>query len=189
MKKNIFRSGVATLVLGAVLVSSMGLPAKADTTTNDLLYGAAAAIAAFTLYNVEHKQQLANAVEGYLPDGSTVYQDGRVVSRNGQTWYPGNIGQTVACSNQYCTITGNGNNAYGYNGYGNSGYGYNGSGYNNANATRYNNNATATRYNNNTTRYNNVAARPYNNRTTYSRPNTVSANRNSDRGVRHGPHG
>ena len=182
MKKNIFRSGVAAFALGAVLVSSMGLPAKADTTTNDLLYGAAAAIAALTLYNVEHKQQLANAVEGYLPDGSTVYQDGRVVSRNGQTWYPGNNGQTVACSNQYCTITNSGNNAYGYNGYGNSAYGYNGAGYNNANATRYNNNASATRYNN-------VAARPYNNRTTYSRSNTISANRNSDRSDQHGHHG
>ncbi len=114
MKKNIVRSGVAALALGAVLVSSMGLPAKADTTTNNILYGAAAAIAAFTLYNVEHKQQMANTVEGYLPDGSTVYQDGRVVSRYGQTWYPGNNGQTVACSNQYCTITNNGNGTYGY---------------------------------------------------------------------------
>jgi hypothetical protein len=165
MKKNIVRSGVAALALGAVLVSSMGLPAKADTTTNDLLYGAAAAIAAFTLYNVEHKQQLANAVEGYLPDGSTVYQDGRVVSRNGQTWYPGNNGQTVACSNQYCTITNSGNNAYGY-GYGNSGYGYNGSGYNTTNATRYNNVATA--------QYNSR-------RSTYSRPNAISAIGNSGR--------
>jgi hypothetical protein len=177
MKKNIVRSGLAALALGAVLVSSMGLPAKADTTTNNLLYGAAAAIAAFTLYNVEHKQQLANAVEGYLPDGSTVYQDGRVVSRNGQTWYPGNNGQTVACSNQYCTITNSGNGAYGY-GYGtggssNSGYGYNGSGYNRANATRYNNVATA----------------PYSNRrSAYSLPNTASANRNADRHDRRGPH-
>lgn len=172
MRKNIVRSGVAALALGAVLVSSMGLPAKANTTTNNILYGAAAAIAALTLYNVEHKQQLANTVQGYLPDGSTVYQDGRVVSQNGQTWYPGNNGETVACSNQYCTITNNGNNAYGYNGYGNSSYGYNGSGYNNANTTRYNNIATA----------------PYNNRgSTYSRPNTVSANRNTNRrsGNRH----
>ena len=142
MKKNIVRSGVAALALGAVLISSMGLPAKADTTTNNLLYGAAAAIAAFTLYNVEHRQQLANAVEGYLSDGSTVYQDGRVVSRNGQSWYPGSNGQTVACSNQYCTINNSGNSTYGYSGYGNSGYGYNNSGYTRANATRYNNVAT-----------------------------------------------
>jgi hypothetical protein len=175
MKKNIVRSGVAALVLGAVLVSSMGLPAKADTTTNNLLYGAAAAIAAFTLYNVEHKQQLANAVEGYLSDGSTVYQDGRVVSRNGQTWYPGDNGQTVACSNQYCTINNNGNSTYGTSGYGNSGYGYNGSG---NNGSRYNSGYTRT----NATRYNNVAAAPYNSRrSTYSQPNTVSADRNSGR--------
>lgn len=115
MNKNIVRSGVAALALGAVLISSTGLPAKADTTsTRNIIYGAAAAAAAFTLYNVEHKHALATTVQGYLPDGSTVYKDGHVVSRNGQTWYPGNYGQTVACSNQYCTINGN-NNGYGYN--------------------------------------------------------------------------
>ena len=90
-------------------------------------YGAAAAAAVFTLYNVEHKHALATTVQGYLPDGSTVYKDGRVVSQNGQSWYPGNYGQTVACSNQYCTI--NGANGHGYgntngNGYSN-GYGDN----------------------------------------------------------------
>lgn len=132
MNKNIVRSGVAALALGAVLVSATGLPAKADTTTTrNILYGAAAAAAAFTLYNVEHKHQLATTVQGYLPDGSTVYEDGHVVSQNGQSWYPGNYGETVACSNQYCSI--NGGNGYGY-GY-NNGYNYN---YNN-NPYNYNN--------------------------------------------------
>lgn len=126
MKPNIVRSGVAALALGAVLVSATGLPAKADTTTNNILYGAAAAAAAFTLYNVEHKHALATTVQGYLPDGSTVYKDGHVVSQNGQSWYPGNYGQTVACSNQYCTISG-GN--YGYNNYGYNNSGYNNNGY------------------------------------------------------------
>jgi hypothetical protein len=51
-----------------------------------------------------------------------VYRDGHVVSRNAQSWYPGNYGQTVACSNQYCTIQRNGNNGY-------NGYGYNPNGY------------------------------------------------------------
>lgn len=63
-----------------MLVSSTGLPAKADTA------------AAFTLYNVEHKHALATTVQGYLPDGSTVYKDGHVASRNGQTWYRRNYG-------------------------------------------------------------------------------------------------
>lgn len=115
MKASILRSGVAALALGGILASATALPARADTsTTRNIIYGAAAAAAAFTLYNVEHKHQLATTVQGYLPDGSTVYKDGHVVSRNGQTWYPGNYGQTVACSNQYCTIQGS-NNGYGYN--------------------------------------------------------------------------
>lgn len=135
MNTNIVRSGVAALALGAVLVSATGLPAKADTTsTRNIIYGAAAAAAAFTLYNAEHKHALATTVQGYLPDGSTVYRDGHVVSRNGQSRYPGNYGETVACNNQYCTI--NGGNNYGYNngGYYNGGYnngGYNNGGYNN----------------------------------------------------------
>lgn len=133
MNTNIVRSGVAALALGAVLVSATGLPAKADTTsTRNIVYGAAAAAAAFTLYNVEHKHALATTVQGYLPDGSTVYKDGHVVSRNGETWYPGNYGQTVACSNQYCTINGNGYN----NGYNNS-YPYGNSRRANANGGRY----------------------------------------------------
>lgn len=124
MKTQILRTGLAALTLGAVLITATGLPAKADTsTTQDIIYGAAAAAAAFTLYNVEHKNALATTVEGYLPDGSTVYQNGRVVSPNGQSYYPGNYGQTVACSNQYCSI--NGNNDYNNGGY----YGYNNGGY------------------------------------------------------------
>jgi hypothetical protein len=132
MKASILRSGVAALALGGILASATALPARADTsTTRNIIYGAAAAAAAFTLYNVEHKHQIATTVQGYLPDGSTVYADGHVVSRNGQTWYPGNYGQSVACSNQYCTINGS-NNGYGYNrGYNRNGYGYNNNGYSN----------------------------------------------------------
>ncbi len=133
MKISILRSGVAALALGGVLASATALPASASTnTTRNIIYGAAAAAAAFTLYNVEHKHQLATTVQGYLPDGSTVYADGRVVSPNGYSWYPGNNGETVACSNQYCSINGNNNNGYGYNnngyGYNNNGYGYNNNG-------------------------------------------------------------
>ncbi len=131
MKTQIFRTGLAALTLGAVLVTAAGIPAKADTTTTqDILYGAAAAVAGITLYNVEHKQALASTVEGYLPNGATVYEDGRVVSSNGQSWYPGNSGQSVACSNQYCTINGGNGSYYGYNNGSNNGgyYGYNNSG-------------------------------------------------------------
>ena len=105
-----------------MLAGAANLPAQASTTsTRTIMYGAAAAAAAFTLYNVEHKHQLATTVQGYLPNGGVVYADGHV-ALNGQTWYPGNSGQTVACNGQYCTINGNGNNGgYGYN---NGGYGY-----------------------------------------------------------------
>jgi hypothetical protein len=123
MNKHIVRSGVSALALGAVLVSATGLPAKADTTTTrNIIYGAAAAAAAMTLYNVEHKHALATTVQGYLPDGSTVYEDGHVVTPGGVSWYPGNYGQSVACSNQYCSISGGNGGYYGYN---NGGYGYN----------------------------------------------------------------
>lgn len=123
MNKNIVRSALTALALGATLATSMAAPAMADqTSTRNIILGAAAAIGIATAVNVEHKHQLATTVQGYLPDGSAVYQDGHVVSQNGQTWYPGNYGQSVACSNQYCTISGG--NGYGYNGY--NGYGYNG---------------------------------------------------------------
>jgi hypothetical protein len=116
MKNTLVRSGVATLALTGMLASTSILPAGAQTTntTRNIIYGVAAAAAVVTLYNVEHKHQLATTVQGYLPDGSTVYEDGRVVSPSGYSWYPGNNGQTVACSNQYCTINGSYNNGYGY---------------------------------------------------------------------------
>lgn len=126
MNKNIVRSALAALALGATLATSMPAPAMAadgKTTTRNILIGLAAAAGIATAVNVERKNHQANTVQGYLPDGSTVYNDGHVVSVNGQTWYPGNNGQTVACSNQYCTIS-NGNNTgrYGNYGYGNNGY-------------------------------------------------------------------
>ncbi|HET7815812.1 MAG TPA: hypothetical protein VFL13_15730 [Candidatus Baltobacteraceae bacterium] len=130
MNKKLVRSAVATLALSGVLAGVASVPAMADTTsTKNIIYGAAAAAAAFTLYNVEHKHQLASTVSGRLANGATVYADGHVVGRNGQVWYPGNNGQTVACNNGYCTMNGNANGNYGYgynNGYGNNnGYGYN----------------------------------------------------------------
>ncbi len=142
MNRHIVSSGVAALFLGATLISFLSLPAKADTnTTRTVIEGAAAAAAIFTAVNVEHKHQLATTVQGYLSDGSTVYKDGRVVSPNGNSWYPGNTGESVACSNQYCSISGgyygnnggyygnNGNNGGYYGNNGNNGYYRNNGGY------------------------------------------------------------
>ncbi len=154
MNKNIVRSALTALGLGATLATSMAAPAMADqTSTRNIILGAAAAIGIATAVNVEHKHQLATTVQGYLPDGSTVYQDGHVVSQNGQTWYPGNYGQNVACSNQYCTISGGNGYGYGYNGYGNNGYnGYGYNGYNSYGRSRYSRNGYGYNYNGNGTR-------------------------------------
>jgi hypothetical protein len=124
MKINILRSAVAATVMSGVMLTSYVAPARADGTTNTII-GVAAGIAAIaTAVNVEHKNQVAHTVEGYLPDGSTVYEDGHVVAPNGYSWYPGNQGQQIACNNEQCTIYGN--SQYGYSGYnGNNGY-YNG---------------------------------------------------------------
>lgn len=121
MNTHIFRPALASLVIASMLFAGTFAPAKAATTSTirDILIGAAALAAVATAYNVAHKQQLARTVEGYLPDGSVVYQDGHVVSSNGISWYPGNSGDQVACSNQQCEISGQ-NNGYGYNG--SSGY-------------------------------------------------------------------
>ncbi len=83
-----------------------------------MLLGAAAIAGLAIESNVAHKNRLANTVEGYLPNGGTVYQDGHVVLANGQSYYPGNYGQTVACDSYSCYISGgNGSGPYyGYNG-------------------------------------------------------------------------
>jgi hypothetical protein len=134
MNKHILRSALAAIVMCAVMVTSYAAPARANGTTNTII-GVMAGIAAIaTAVNVEHKNQVANTVEGYLPDGSTVYQDGHVVAPNGYSWYPGNQGEQIACNNGQCSVYGNGqypSNGYGngYNGYGNGYNGY-GNGYN-----------------------------------------------------------
>lgn len=80
-------------------------PARANTTTTAILIGAAAALAA-TAINVSNKNRVANTVVGYLPNGDTVYQDGHVVIRSGQAYYPGDHGRTLSCRSQRCTIVG-----------------------------------------------------------------------------------
>jgi len=148
MNSNIIRSAVAAVAMCAVSVAAVQAPARADSAaTTRTIIGAAAAIAGIaTAINVEHKHQLASSVEGYLPDGSTVYDDGHVVAPNGYSWYPGNQGQQVSCSNQQCAVYGNG--SYGYNGNnGNNGY-YNGNNgyYNNGSNGYYGNGQYGTGY-------------------------------------------
>jgi hypothetical protein len=139
-----------TILMAALLMlTTLGLsniqPARADgaASTRNLLLGAAAIAAGFIISNnVAHKNQLANSVAGYTPKGDTVYQDGRVVDQNGNSYYPGNNGQSIACQDNACQIisdnAANGNNAY--NGY----YRSNGSNWSN---NGYNNNYNSNGYN------------------------------------------
>jgi len=106
------RSTLAGLALFGVLMTSLAAPARADgaASTRTIIGAAAALIGIATAVNVSHKNQVANTVEGYLPDGSTVYQDGHVVDRSGNTWYPGNQGEQIACNGQSCSLYNNVNN-------------------------------------------------------------------------------
>ena len=116
MKLFTLRSATAALLITAFAFSSSVRPAKADTTST-LLITAAAVAAIATGINVAEKSAKANTVVGYLRNGSVVYADGHVVAPNGQSWYPGNYNQSIACNGQYCSIV---NNAYDYgytNGY------------------------------------------------------------------------
>jgi hypothetical protein len=127
---------VASLVVAIVAAATMQ-PAKADgaASTRNIILGAAALVAGVAIEsNAAHKHQVANTIQGYLPDGSVVYDDGHVVLPNGQVYYPGNYGQTIACSNQTCYLSGgNGSAPYGGGGpyYGNAPY------YGNGNAGYY----------------------------------------------------
>lgn len=126
----ILTAGAFVLTLGFSAVQ----PAKADDATTTAV-AAAAAVAGIAIWqNVQHKNQQANTVQGYTPWGATVYADGHVVLPNGQSYYPGNVGQQISCNGTACQILQNGV-AVGYGGYGpNNGYGGYG-GYN----TGYNN--------------------------------------------------
>lgn len=126
MSISTLRGAIAALVIGAIAFSSAARPAKADTTSTILLTAAAVAALA-TGINVAEKSAKAHTVVGYLQNGSIVYADGHVVAPNGQSWYPGNYGQSIACNGQYCAIVG-GNVGYGgypgYPGYGPYQHGY-----------------------------------------------------------------
>ncbi|HEY5257930.1 MAG TPA: hypothetical protein VIJ12_06060 [Candidatus Baltobacteraceae bacterium] len=119
--KNILRSTLATFALIATVLTATAMPAKADgaSSTRTILESIAAVALIATVVNVQHKNAVANTVEGYLNDGSTVYQDGHVMDRNGQSYYPSQYGQAVSCNGSNCYLSA-ANNA-GYNAGNNSG--------------------------------------------------------------------
>ena len=131
LSSNVFRAVGATFMAAAIALGTAPKPAAANEGTTNTILGVAAAIAlGVTAANVAHKEAVANTVEGYTPNGATVYQDGHVVLPNGQSYYPGNYGQSIACDNGGCDISGGGPQ-YGYN------QGYNGGYYNNGYQRRY----------------------------------------------------
>jgi hypothetical protein len=101
---------ITTLALAATLGLASIAPASADqaAATRNTILGAAALIAGIAIEsNVAHKNAVANTVEGYTQNGSTVYQDGHVVDPNGNSYYPGNVGQQIACNgNGGCDVYG-----------------------------------------------------------------------------------
>lgn len=108
---NALRTIGAALMAATIAFGSTIKPAAASEGTTNTIIAAAAAIAlAVTAENVAHKDAVANTVEGYTPYGATVYEDGHVVLPNGQSYYPGNVGQSIACNGGQCTIAG----GYGY---------------------------------------------------------------------------
>jgi hypothetical protein len=100
-------------LLAALLVGTMALgtisPAKADgaASTRNIILGAAALAAGIIVSNnVAQKNAAANTITGYTPDGAAVYNDGHVVLPNGQSYYPGNYGQQIACNDGSCSVGG-----------------------------------------------------------------------------------
>jgi hypothetical protein len=138
MNTSAFRSSLAGLALFGILTTSLAAPALADgaASTRNIIGAAAAIIGIATAVNVSNKNRVANTVEGYLPDGSVVFEDGHVVDRNGNSWYPGNQGEQIACNGQSCIITSNDAGYYNNGYYNNQG---NGSQYNAGYAIPYNN--------------------------------------------------
>lgn len=106
--KRLHLSLFAALLVGTMALGTIA-PAKADgaASTRNIILGAAALAAGIIVSNnVAQKNAAATTVTGYTPDGAAVYNDGHVVLSNGQSYYPGNYGQQVACNDGNCSITG-----------------------------------------------------------------------------------
>jgi hypothetical protein len=115
---NRITTSITALALAAVFSFATIAPASADqaaATRNEILGGLALVAGIATAVNVSNKNAQANTVEGYTPNGETVYQDGHVALGNGQSYYPGNENQSISCNNGNCAV-------YGNNGYARGGW-------------------------------------------------------------------
>jgi hypothetical protein len=92
-----------------------GAPARASkSTTSTILIGVAAAATLLTAVNASNRNRNANTTVGYMSNGDRVYQDGHVMQRNGQTYYPSDRGQTLQCNGRTCTMVGSNGNYRGH---------------------------------------------------------------------------
>jgi hypothetical protein len=118
---NKLTTSITALALAAGFSFATIAPASADqaaATRNEILGGLALIAGVATAVNVSNKNAKANTVQGYTPNGGTVYQDGHVVLADGQSYYPGNQNQSISCEGGNCSIYGNGNGYNNNNGYG-----------------------------------------------------------------------
>jgi hypothetical protein len=131
---------ITTSLVALALTAGFSLaaiaPASADqaaTTRNEILGGLALVAGIATAVNVSHKTAAAHTIKGYTANGATVYNDGHVVTANGQSYYPGNQNQAISCNNGNCGIYNGTNTGYqngnyygnqngSYTGYQNGGY-------------------------------------------------------------------
>lgn len=104
MIKMLTRS-MPAVFMSALMIAGPAAPARANTTSTLILIGAAVGLIS-TAINVASKNRQANTVVGTLSNGDTVYADGHVATRNGQTYYPGDHGQTLQCQYNRCAIAG-----------------------------------------------------------------------------------
>jgi hypothetical protein len=108
---NKLTTSLTALTLAAGFSLAAIAPASADqsaATRNEIIGGLALVAGIATAINVSNKNAQAQSIQGYTPNGETVYGDGHVVLPNGQSYYPGNVNQSVACDNGYCNIAQNG---------------------------------------------------------------------------------
>ena len=107
---NKFSTSISAIALAAAFSFATIAPASADqaaATRNDILGGLALIAGVATAVNVSNKNAQANTLQGYTPNGDTVFQDGHVVMQDGQSYYPGNDNQSISCNNGNCAVYGN----------------------------------------------------------------------------------
>ena|ERR1700722_13786000 len=113
---NKLTTSITALALTAAFSFAAIAPASADqaaATRNEILGGLALVAGIATAVNVSNKNAQANTVEGYTPNGETVYQDGHVVLPDGQSYYPGNENQSISCNGGSCGVYNDGGGYYG----------------------------------------------------------------------------